>query len=240
MRYARELPYGMAVSAASEERAVFIRRTYGHLAVAILAFMALEAALMQLVDFPTIVRLLGGSMWGPLMVLLAFMGASWLAQTWARSSTSRAMQYAGLSLYVVAEALIILPLLVYCQYKMGPSGIGLIGTAGILTLAVFAGLTLTVFATGKDFSFLGPVLWVGSFLALGLIVAAIVFHFAIGVFFSFAMVALMAGFILYETSQVLHHFRTDQYVAAALDLFASVATMFYWILRILLLMNQRN
>jgi len=44
-------------------------------------------------------------MFRAIFVLLAFWGASWLAQTWAHSQTSRAMQYMGLGLYVVAELL---------------------------------------------------------------------------------------------------------------------------------------
>ena len=56
----------------------------------------------------------------------------------------------------------------------------------------------------------------------------------------FAMVALMSGYILYETSFVLLHHRTDQPVAAAVMLFSSVATLFYYILRILMELNSRD
>ena len=47
-----------------------------------------------------------------------------------------------------------------------------------------------------------------------------------------ALVILACGFILYDTSNVLHHYRTDQHVGAALELFASLALLFYYILRI--------
>ena len=47
-------------------------------------------------------NLLAGSRFMWLFVMLAFMGASWIAQMWARSETSPALQYAGLALYVVA------------------------------------------------------------------------------------------------------------------------------------------
>jgi FtsH-binding integral membrane protein len=110
----------------------------------------------------------------------------------------------------------------------------LIYKAGILTAAVFLGLTISVFVTGKDYSFLAPALSVGSMIALGVIVAGIIFGFTLGLFFCFAVVALLCGFILYETSNVLLHHRTDQHVAAALMLFSSVATLFWWILRILM------
>ena len=47
---------------------------------------------------------------------------------------------------------------------------------------------------------------------------------------------LACGFILYDTSNVIHRFRTDQHVAAALELFASLAYLFYHVLRILILL----
>jgi FtsH-binding integral membrane protein len=139
------------------------------------------------------------------------------------------MQYLGLALYVVAQAVVFLPLLYLAAFFTSPS---VIPTAGILTLAVFGGLTLGVFMTGKDFSFLGPILCIGGLLAMGFIVASILFGFNLGSVFAFIMVALMSGYILYYTSNVLYHYRTDQHVAAALALFACVATLFWYILQI--------
>jgi len=245
MRYERGLGYGMAVESAPSERALFIRRTYANLAGAILAFIGIEALLVNVVEPQQVFALFGGSPWSLLFVLVAFWGASWVAQTWARSETSVAMQYMGLGLYVLVEAVIILPLLMLTYVLLdarGSPGEGtrLIGTAGILTLAVFGGLTLSVFVTRKDYSFLAPILCVGSLIALGVIIAGIIFGFGLGLFFSFAMVALMSGFILFETSQIMLYHRTDQPVAAALSLFASVATLFFYILRILLILNSRD
>jgi FtsH-binding integral membrane protein len=142
------------------------------------------------------------------------------------------VQYAGLALYVVAQAIIFLPLLWVADHAF--SGQHLIETAGIMTLTVFVGLTAAVFVTRKDFSFLRTILTVGSCIALGLIVVACLFTLHLGVWFSFAMVALACGYILYDTSNVLHHYRTDQHVGAALELFASVALLFYYILLILM------
>ena len=62
--------------------------------------------------------------------------------------------------------------------------------------------------------------------------AAMIFGFNLGLFFSFAMVAVACAAILYHTSNVLHRYRTDQHVAAALALFASVALLFWYILQI--------
>jgi len=232
--------YSLAAQAAGSERAAFIRRTYAHLAGAILAFMGIEALLLNVVlddqAQMLILRMMTGG-FGWLFVMLAFMGASWLAQTWAQSDSSPGMQYVGLGLYVVVEAAIFLPLLIIARKFAGPS---VIPTAGILTLAVFGGLTLSVFVTRKDYSSLRPILCVGSLIALGVIVAGILLGFNLGLFFSFAMVALMSGYILYYTSQVMLHYRTDQHVAAALALFAAVATLFWYILRIVMATSSRD
>lgn len=228
----------LAAQAGASERAAFIRRTYAHLAGAVLAFVGLVTFLFTVVPQQTLERFAIGLSHSWVLVILAFMGAGWLAQVWARSDTSRGLQYLGLALYIVLEAVIFLPLLVVAVFYTGDKTI--IPTAGILTLAVFGGLTASVFITRKDYSPLGPVLCVGSFIALGVIVAATIFGFSLGLFFSFAMVALLSGYILYDTSNVLLHYRTDQHVAAALALFSDIVTLFWWILRILLSLSSRD
>ncbi|MCB1037439.1 MAG: Bax inhibitor-1 family protein, partial [Acidobacteria bacterium] len=84
----------------------------------------------------------------------------------------------------------------------------------------------------KDFSFLGAMLRWGFLLALVLIAAAVLFKFPLGVYFSAAMVALAGIAVLKDTSDVLHHYPKDRHVAAALSLFASVALMFWYVLRL--------
>lgn len=228
------------------DRTAFIRRTYLHLAGAILAFIGLETLLLTAVPTDVQVNILKAMLGSPfswLIVLAAFMGASYLAQTWARSESSPGTQYLGLGLYVVAEAIIFMPILWIAMFMQAQNPAkygGMIQMAAILTLMVFGGLTMSAFITRKDFSFLGPVLSVGMWLALGLIICAIVFGFTLGLIFSFAMVALMSGFILYQTSNVIHHYPTNMHVAAALELFASVALLFWYILRILMILNSRE
>ena len=110
----------------------------------------------------------------------------------------------------------------------------MIESAAILTLVGFAGLTAVAFWTRKDFSFLGAVLRWAMIVALLAIVGAVVFGFELGTWFSVAMVGLAGVAILYDTSNVIHHYPEDRYVAAALELFASVALMFWYILRLLM------
>ena len=235
------MSYGMAypvvARAEPSARAMFIRRTYGHLAGAILAFAALETVLLHLPGVDQFVASIwGAGRMGWLLVLGAFMVVSWLANSWAHSDTSRGVQYLGLGLYVLAEAAIFLPLL-YIADRFYP---GAIQSAGIMTLAVFVGLTAAVFLTRQDFSYLRTILAVGGMLAFGFIIAAMFFKpDLLGLVFCFAMIALMCGYILYDTSNVLHHYRTDQHVAASLALFSSVALLFWYVLRVVM-MNRRN
>jgi FtsH-binding integral membrane protein len=229
--------YSVAARAASSDRALFIRRTYAHLAGAILAFMGIEALLLNVVGGDKVLGLLGTSRYSWLIVLVAFMAAGWVARMWAHSQSSPAIQYLGLGLYVVAEAVIFLPLLYLASKLTDPK---VIPTAGIMTLGVFGGLTLAAFVTKKDYSFLGPILSMSAMVALGVILAACLIGFSLGMLFSFAMVALASGYILYDTSNVLHHYRTDQHVGAALELFASVALLFWYILRIVMATSSRE
>lgn len=230
------MSYGMeysvpAAQAPASERAGFIRRTYGHLAGAILAFVGVEYVLLQIPGIERLALAMTSSGISWLLVMLAFMGVSYLANVWAQSNTSPGMQYAGLGLYVLAEAVIFLPLLYVAAYLTDKS---VIPAAAIMTLSVFAGLSLAVLVTGKDFSFLGPIISIGSMLALGFIVVAL-FVPALnmgGLIFCFFMVALASAAILYNTSNMLRVYRTDQHVAAALALFASVALLFWYILQI--------
>ena len=71
-------------------------------------------------------------------------------------------------------------------------------------------------------------------LFLPFIVVACFGLISIGLLFCFAMVALISGYILYDTSRVMRHYATDQHVAAALELLADVALMFWYIVNILL------
>jgi len=224
--------YGNSVAeAAPVERAEFIRKTYTLLAIAIAAFIALEAFFFATGIATTIASLLfsGGSL-GWLVVLGLFMGISYLANRWAVSETSQAVQYFGLGVFIVAEAIIFIPLLVVAAYYSGDPTVIL--KAGIVSIGLFAGLTLTVFVTRTDFSWLAPILAIGGFAALGFIVASALFGFTLGNVFAFIMVAFAGTAILYQTSNVLHQFNTKQHVAASLTLFASVALLFWYILSI--------
>ena len=233
MGHARPIP-GAVATAGVNERMNFVRRTYAHLGGAIGLFVLLEYAFLQTeLAYRWATWALQGS-W--LIVMVLFIGVAWLADRWAHSNVSRSRQYMGLGLYVVAEVFIFAPLLILASHMADDPY--LIHKAGLLTVALFAGLTGTVFITKKDFSFLRGILAVGSMVALGVIVVSLIWGFALGTIFSALMVALAAGFVLYDTSQVLAHYRPTQHVAASLALFASIALMFWYILSLLMSLGR--
>lgn len=229
----------IADHANADVRASFIRRTYLHLLGAILAFVAIDAVILTLFDAQLaqiVPRVFGGFMW--LIVLGAYMLVSYIADRWANSQTSRQMQYLGLCLYVVAKAIIFIPLLYIAQNYFGGANGNLLLSAGIVTGIVFGGLTLTVLIFKTDFSFLRWGLTAGFFIALALMVCGLVLGFPLGMWFSVALVLLASGAILYNTSNVLHHYNTDQHVAASLALFASVALLFWYVIQIFMHMEE--
>ena len=226
--------FTLAATAAANERADFITKTYLHLAGAVGLFAVLEAILLNLPGVENMVGLMVGSRYGWLIVLGLFMGVSYVADRWALTATDPTLQYAGLGLYVVAEALIFVPLL-YIAREMDSS---IIPSAAVATAGLFAALTLAVFLTRQDFSFLRTGLIFGGIAAFGLIVVSILFQFTLGPIFTYVMIAFACLYILYDTSNVLHHYRIGQHVAAALALFAAVALLFWYILQ--LFMSRRN
>ena len=209
-----------------DARAIFITRTYTHLLGAILGFAAVEIYLFTSGLAEVIARSMLGVSW--LLVLGGFVVVSWLASRVALTTRSLGAQYAALSAFVLAEAIIFVPLLFIAQLYAP----GVIQSAAVVTMLAFTGLTAVAFTTRKDFSFLGGLLRWGFILALVLIVGGVIFGFQLGTYFSVAMVALAGGAILYDTSNILRHYPEDRYVAASLALFSSVALMFWYVLRL--------
>ena len=213
------------------ERAAFIANTYMHLFGAIVAFVALEYYFFSSGVAAALAPLMTGN-W--LLVMGAFMVIGWLASAGASRVTSPTVQYLALGAFVVAEALIFIPILLYAN-AYAP---GVIQSAGMLTLLGFAGLTMVAFTMRKDFSFLNGVLMWGGIAALLLIVGSLIFGFNLGTWFSVAMIALAGGSILRDTSNIMLHYPQDRHVAAALALFSSVAMMFFYILRLLIALQR--
>ena len=92
----------------------------------------------------------------------------------------------------------------------------------------------------KDFSFLGALLHWAALVAVLMIAAGAIFGFDLGLYFSAGMVALAGGMVLHDTSNVLLHYRKDRYVGASLQLFASLALLFWYVLRIAISLTSRD
>lgn len=233
---------GAVATLGVNERVAFLRRTYAHLAGAIVAFTVLAYGLVHSSFAPRFIGWMAGDGRGfnanALIVFLLFMVSGFLAERLARSETSRTLQYIGLGIEVAAFAILLTPILYIANfyYVKDPH---LIAKAGLFTLLIFAGLTATVFITRKDFSFLRGILMIGSFAAIGIIIASLIFGFHLGTIWCVAMIVLMAGYILFQTSLVMAYFRPTNHVAAALMLFSTIATLFLYVLRLLMELNRR-
>jgi FtsH-binding integral membrane protein len=212
------------------ERATFFRKTYSHVAFAILAFIIVETLLLKLVPAELIFSMLQVK-----FAWLFIIGLFWLGTTMSNKLAfhpSQNQQYLGLGLFILLEAIIFLPMIAIALSRL--DGGNLLYQAATITLFMFSGLTAVVFFTKTDFSFLRTILIVGGFVSLGIIVVGAIFGFDLGLWFSVGMVALASASILYQTSQIKDQYNTGQYVGAALQLFSSIMLLFWYILRILM------
>jgi FtsH-binding integral membrane protein len=216
-------------SLAAEDRSAFIWKCYAHVVGAILAFAAVEVYLFESGIAERIALPMLNNWW---MVLGAFILAGWGASHVAHRVQSMQAQYAAFAAFIVVEALIFAPML-FIAAAMSPD---IIDSAAGVTIMGSVGLIAVAMITRKDFSFLRGLLVWGGILALVGIVASIIFGFQMGTWFSVAMIGFAGAAVLYDTSNIMHHYPADKYVAASMGLFASIALMFWYILR--LFMNR--
>lgn len=212
-----------------DTRQKFIKKTYFHLALAIALFAIVETVMIQMGLGNAALKLLSVSSWAWLGVLLVYGVASNFIHKWANTAVSLEKQYMAWVAGIVIEAVIFLPMI--AMAVMMSNDVNILQQASVATIALVIGLTAVVFTTGKDFSFLRPALTMGFFIALGIIVASIIFGFSLGLIFSGAMIIFAAGAILYETSQIQYHYHESQYVGASLSLFSAVGLLFWYVLQ---------
>lgn len=218
------------ISLPDTDRATFITKVYQHLALAVGAFIAIETALFAggiakaMSDF---FNRSGGMSW--MLLLGAFMFATSFAQKASGDIMNPQRQYIGLFVMAAAQALIFAPFL-YNVFSR--KGAGDVVNAAVVTIIGFAGLSAVGYFTRSDLSFIRPLIMWGGIAAMLLIGASLLFGMNLGVWFSVGMVALSGAAILYKTQQIVKSYPADAYVAAAVQLFASLMTMFWYILRI--------
>jgi FtsH-binding integral membrane protein len=210
------------------DRSQFINRTYTHLLGAIFLFAGIEWWIFQTPYAEQLALFMLEKSW--LAVLGAFIVASWIASHVAHRVESKGAQYMALGGFIVAEAIIFIPMF-YIALAVSPE---IIDYAVAVTLGAFVVLTAVAMFSGRDFSFLRSFLMWGGVIALGTIVLGVLIGFHLGTYFSMAMIGLAGASILYDTSRILRDYPEDRYIAAALELFASIALMLWYVLRFFL------
>lgn len=220
--YAMSQPIS-AAQASVTERAAFLQRTYTWLLMGILGFCATMWS-VETVPFMWQLSFAIANNWFLAIVLL--MGGAWGVHAVAERSPINALAY---GLYVVLFGLLIAPWVI-----MASTQGNIVSQAAMITSVIFLGLTIYVFVSGKDFSFIGGALAISLFAMIALGLAAWLFGLNLGVWFSIAGAMLFSGFVLYDTSRILHHYPTTAHVAAAAVLFVDVVLLFKYILMLLM------
>ena len=123
------------------------------------------------------------------------------------------------------------PVITY--YLNTPNGADVVGMALGSTAAAFVGLSAFALITRKDFSFMRGFLMVGIVALFGVVMLSwfldlSMFMGAIGA----AIVLLMSGLILWQTSAIIHGGETN-YILATTTLYMSIYNMFSWLLMLI-------
>jgi FtsH-binding integral membrane protein len=216
-------------SLAVSDRSEFIWKCYAHVVAAIIAVAAIETYLFQ---SGVAWAIAGPMMQSPMLVLMAFIALSWGASHLAHRLESKTSQYAAFGAFVVVWSLMFVPMLAMAMVKSADSGSNIVESAASVTIFGCVALIATAMITRKDFSFRRGILIWGFFIALGLIGASFLFGWNLGTWFSVGMIGFAGAAVLYDTSNIMHHYPQDKYVAASMALFGSIAMMFWYILRL--------
>lgn len=232
MAYYEQPTMTPVINAPEEERAAFIVRVYQHLGLAVAAFVVFETLLFMSPVAEGMYNFFarsGGVAW--LLLLGGFMIAQWFVSNSVHKLNDPGAQYLGLFGSALAQAFIFAPFLWYV-FKINPDGGSDVWAAAAVTGVMFAALTVVAFVTRRDLSFLRPIVTWGFVAALGLIVVSVIFGMQLGLLFSVAMVALSGAAILYQTQTIIRQYPGWAHVGAAVALFGSLMTMFWYVLRI--------
>lgn len=216
----------------AEVRSRFMTRVYIQLMVGIAGFIAISYGLFVTGLMEAIAVFVSGTSW--LIILGGFMVVSWMANSWGFRAETPAAQYGAYATLVVANALLFATPLwiayVYDQNNLAGET-STISIAAQISLFAFAALSFVAIKTGKDFSFLRGILMWGGILALVAIVASVIFGTGLGTWFSVAMIGFAGAAILYDTQKIYTSYPPNREVAAAMSLFASLALLFWYVLR---------
>ena len=210
----------------AQVRADFMRRVYGRLVAGVAAFVAMEWFLFTSGLAVAITQFVFSTSW--LLILGGFMIVSWLSNSLTHRAASPGAEWAGYLLLIAANAVIFAPMLVIAELQVP----GTVAAAGQYAVAGFIVLSIVAHRSARDFTWLGASLrWIGI-MALVAIVLSVLTGFALGTWFSLAMIAFAGAAILYETQVILREMPPGRETAAAMALFSSLALLFWYVLRL--------
>lgn len=202
-------------SVLSENR--LIRNTYALLSITLL-FSAACAGISMALQLPHP---------GLLLTLAGYFGLLFLTYRLQNSAWGLAAVFAltGFMGYTLGPIL--------NMYLSLPNGGQIVMTALGGTGVIFLGLSAYALTTRKDFSFLGGFLFVGILVAFVGALAAVIFSLpAVSLAMSAMFVLLMSGYILWQTSQLVHGGETN-YILATVSLYVSIYNLFTSLLHLL-------
>lgn len=219
---------------ATDARLSFLRRTYGFFMLGVVVSAGV-AALSAYLCAPYLREITGSYVW------LGIIGAYFvLSIIFNQLMMKRETAMLGLMLQSVAQGALFGPLIAIAMLVAGGSLI-LVYQALAITGLVFGGLTAYVFLTKQDFSFLRGALIIGSITFMGVIVMVLLMGgvggggmSALSLGIAAFGVLLAAGYVLYDTSQIVHKYGPGDEVIAAACLHADFALMLWYVLRILI------
>ena len=211
-----------AAQASLAERLGFIRKVYALFFLATL--FAVGGVLLALLVFPSLML---AALYHPFIALLVMLGAVMGAQAVRHVPGVNLLALFG---FTTLTGVVISPLIAIVSQNNPASLL----QAGVLTVGIFGGLTAYVFVSNKDFSFLRGMVTTGLIV---IVIAALLNMFvastALGFAVSAAALLLFSGFVLYDTSNIIRRYPTNEYVAGALSLYLDVWNIFIALLRIL-------
>lgn len=233
-----ELSYDVpAAEAVPADRSKFIRMTYLHLAGAVaLSALLIAGALLSPIGPVLAKALFGNGRIGWIVVIGLFMVTNWGGSAMAHNRTNVGLQYLGLGVVCLAWSIMLSALMLLAVMLTG--GTDILLQSLIITFLAFGGLTGFVMFTGYDFSFIGGFLAAATMVALGVIVLSMIIGFSLGLIFIAAMLLLCCGYILYDTSQVMHRYPVDMHVGAACALYSDLAMTLWYVINLLLSLRR--
>lgn len=195
-----------------------IRNTYLLLSMTLL-FSAFTAGLAMVMNMPHP---------GFLLTLVGFFGLFFLTaalknSVWGLVSVFALTGFMGMTLG---------PVLNYYIHAFS-NGHQLIMMAFGSTAVIFLGLSGYALSSKKDFSFMGAFLFAGLIVAILAMIGAWLFSLTgLSLAVSAIVVLLMAGYILYDTSNIVHGYETN-YIMATVALYVDIYNMFVNLLHLL-------